>query len=81
MHQGAPASYSKARLPLVLELAGRDAFLALSLALTTYLGLEATVSLAVRNTRLAFLGSLASSLTFAVIPGILLLLLKCVCAS
>jgi len=63
-------------LPLTLDIAGKDAFLALSLALATYFGATATLSLIARNTHFAFISTLFWLWSSATVPALLLLCLN-----
>ncbi len=60
-------------LPLALDLAGTEAFLALSAALASYYFILSTIRLLTRRTRLAWVGTLLATFQFIVIPACLLI--------
>lgn len=59
-------------LPLALDIAGQDAFLALSASLASYYLFLSTVRLLTRGTRLAWIGQTLAVFQFIVIPACLL---------
>ena len=59
-------------LPLALDLAGQDAFLALSASLASYYLFLSTVRLLTRRTRLAWIGQTLAIFQFVVVPACLL---------
>lgn len=59
-------------LPLTLDVAGQDAFLALSASLAVYYGFLSTVRIVTRRTQLAWIGDLLAVFQFVVVPACLL---------
>ncbi|KDN37910.1 hypothetical protein K437DRAFT_240439 [Tilletiaria anomala UBC 951] len=59
-------------LPLSLDLAGTEAFLALSASLASYYFILSTIRLMTKNTRLAWIGNFLAIFQFVVIPACLL---------
>ncbi|EPQ32280.1 uncharacterized protein PFL1_00477 [Pseudozyma flocculosa PF-1] len=59
-------------LPLALDIAGQDAFLALSASLASYYFFLSTVRLLTRRTRLAWIGQTLAIFQFVVVPACLL---------
>jgi hypothetical protein len=60
-------------LPLTLDVAGQDAFLALSASLAVYYGFLSTVRILTKRTQLAWLGDLLAVFQFIVVPACLLI--------
>ncbi|PWN47201.1 hypothetical protein IE53DRAFT_262610 [Violaceomyces palustris] len=59
-------------LPLALDIAGQDAFLALSASLASYYFFLSTIRLLTRRTRLAWIGQTLAVFQFVVVPACLL---------
>ena len=60
-------------LPLALDLAGKEAFLALSASLASYYFILSTIRLVTKRTRLAWFGNFVAIFQFIVIPACLLI--------
>ncbi|UZJ51933.1 hypothetical protein CBS101457_001253 [Exobasidium rhododendri] len=60
-------------LPLTLDVAGQDAFLALSASLAVYYALLSTLRIATKRTQLAWFGDLVAVFQFVVVPACLLI--------
>ena len=60
-------------LPLTLDVAGQDAFLALSASLAVYYAFLSTIRILTRRTSIAWLGDFLAVFQFIVVPALLLI--------
>jgi hypothetical protein len=60
-------------LPLTLDVAGQDAFLALSASLAVYYAILSTIRIVTKRTQLAWFGDLVAVFQFVVVPACLLI--------